>query len=656
MQSDFLRDLIILLALSVSAATVMARLRAPSVVGFLAAGVLAGPAGLGLISDTVHVAQLADTGVVLLLFTIGMEFSLSELVRIRHQVFLGGGLQMVLTTAIVATVARTAGASLGCSVFLGLIVSLSSTAVLMKLLMDRGESDSPQGRLALGILIFQDLCVVPLMLFVPLLAGKGGGIAGLLTATLRAAAVVAVAHVAARFVIPLVFRQVAATRSREIFLIAILLFCFGSAWITFKAGLSLAIGAFIAGLAIAESEYAHQALGDMIPFRDAFMALFFTSAGMLLDPALLAAKWWPVILLVIAVIAIKSGAASASALVLGIPPGIAFTTGFYLAQVGEFSFVLSQEGLRQRLLSGDDYQLFIAASVTTMALTPLVMNGGALVGEIVGRNFPLPPGRWKAEEQKEPLCDHIIIAGYGHAGRSLARSLGELGIPYVIVDSNPFTVRAENRGGERIIFGDISNHQILRQAGAGEARMLVAAVNDPAGVRRMVVEAKRVNPVIHLIVRTRYLLETEPLVKLGADEVVPEEFETSVEIVSRVLHTYMVPHHRIEECIDRIREGSYRMLRTPERTELSRQIGTFLSAAEVGTFEVRKGAPLDGHGMRDAASGQGDGATLLAIRRGEGVTVNPGPEFVLREGDVALMLGDVSQLRRVGGMFEGEEG
>lgn len=654
MPNHFLRDLIILLALSVAAATVMARLRTPSVVGFLAAGVLAGPAGLGLISDTGHVAQLAEAGVVLLLFTIGMEFSLSELVRIRRQAFLGGGLQMALTTAIVAAVAWTAGASPGCAVFLGLIVSLSSTAVLMKLLMDRGESDSPQGRLSLGILIFQDLCVVPLMLFVPLLAGKGGGIVDLVSTTLKAAAVVAVAHVVARFVIPLIFRQVAATRSREIFLIAILLFCFGSAWITSKAGLSLAIGAFIAGLAIAESEYAHQALGDMIPFRDAFMALFFTSAGMLLDPALLAAKWWPVFLLVVAVIAVKSGAATTAALVLGMPPGIAVTTGCYLSQVGEFSFVLSQEGMRQGFLSTTSYEIFIAASVATMALTPLIMKGGALAGEVVGRNFPLPPGR-KPEEQKESLREHIIIAGYGHAGRSLARSLGELGIPYVIVDSNPFTVRAEKGGGERIIFGDISNHEILRQAGAGEARMLVAAVNDPSGVRRMVVEAKRVNPVIHLIVRSRYLLETEPLVKLGADEVVPEEFETSVEIVSRVLHTYMVPHHRIEECIDRIREGSYRMLRTPERTELSRHIGTFLSAAEVGTFEVRRGAPLDGHGMRDADPGQAAGATLLAIKRGEKVTVNPGPEFVLREGDVALMLGNIAQLRRVEEMFEGEE-
>jgi monovalent cation:H+ antiporter-2, CPA2 family len=299
---------------------------------------------LGLIKNTHQVEQMAEYGVVLLLFTIGIEFSLKELMRIKHLVLLGGGLQLVLTILAVTTLGAIFEFTLPQSVFFGFLVALSSTAILMKLLIDAGEMDTPQGKAALGILIFQDLCIVPLMLFTPLLAGGGNGLQEVALVFAKAVGVVLAAHYGARFLVPWIFGQVVSSRSRELFIMMVIFVSMGTAWLTAQAGLSPALGAFIAGLSISESEYSHQALSDIMPFREAFMSLFFISVGMLLNPGILLKFPLLIASLVLVILIIKTLITTGSAMALGLPMRIALIAGLSLTQIGEFSFVLSRPG------------------------------------------------------------------------------------------------------------------------------------------------------------------------------------------------------------------------------------------------------------------------------------------------------------------------
>ena len=656
MDHQSLIDLEILFGLAVVTVVLFRRLMFPSIIGFLVSGVLAGPHALGLIRDTRQVELMAEIGVVLLLFTIGIEFSLKELMRIRHLVLWGGGAQILCTIVLTALVGALFGYPLTQAVFFGFLVALSSTAILMKLLMDAGELDSPHGKAALGILIFQDLCVVPLMLFTPLLGGAGGVTeAALITA--KAVAVVAVAHVGARFVVPWIFAQVVKTRSRELFILTIILIGFGTALLTAAAGLSLALGAFIAGLAISESEYSHQALGDIIPFRDAFMSLFFISVGMLLDPRVLVEQPLLIGFLVLVILAIKFLVTTGAALALGLPVRVAVVTGLALAQIGEFAFVLSQSGTKYGLLSPELYQLFLATSLITMALTPLCLKVAPTMAQavegVVPRSLVKGSRRLGGRDEAVNFTDHVIIVGFGVNGRNLARVLAHQKIPHVVIETNPFTVREERRRHVHIMFGDATRPEILLHAGIMAARVVVVAISDAAATRRVVAQARDQNPAIHLIVRTRYIVEMEHLYRQGANEVVPEEFETSVEIFSRVLRTYLIPHDEIEERVADVRRDSYEMFRSMSRRHgHAVGISGYLAGAELGTFKVKEGAALEGESLREGTLRARSGATLLVIKRGDQVVPNPDPVWELRRGDLALLLGTPEQLRAAAVLFE----
>jgi monovalent cation:H+ antiporter-2, CPA2 family len=656
MEFEALTQIEILFGLALVTVILLQRL-VPSIVGFLAAGVVAGPHALGFIKDTHQVEQMAEYGVVLLLFTIGIEFSLKELMRIRHMVLLGGGLQLLLTMIAVTGIGSLWDFPVTQSLFFGSLVALSSTAVVMKLLIDAGEMDTPQGKTALGILIFQDLCVVPLMLFTPFLAGGGDGVTSILLVSAKAAAVVIAAHFGSRFVIPWIFQQVVKTRSRDLFILTIIFIALGTAWLTAKAGLSLALGAFIAGLSISESEYGHQALSEIMPFREALMSLFFISVGMLLKPAILLKYPLLLIVLVLGIIILKAVVATAAGAILGVPLRIAVLAGVSLAQVGEFSFVLSRAGLTYGLLTGETYQIFLVATIATMGLTPLCMKGA---GPFSDRLTDALPRSWSRGRRlyaqngdRIMVSDHVIIVGFGVNGRNLAKVLKNLHIPYVVIDTNPFTVPSEKKRGEPILFGDGSRPEILEQARIGQARCIVIAISDAAASRRIAAVARGINKSVHLIVRTRYLLEMEPLFALGVNEVIPEEFETSVEILSRVLRTFLMPQDVIESCIADVRRGGYEMLRSAARRH-SHAVGIagFLSGAEIGSFRVHHEAPIKGESLKEGLLRRESGATVVAVKRGEVITPNPDSEWELLEGDVALLLGTPEQLRKAAKLFE----
>jgi len=652
-----LEDMEILFGLAVATVILFRKLMFPSIIGFLAAGILAGPHTLALVKHIHQVEQMAEIGVVLLLFTIGIELSLKELVRIKHLVLLGGGLQVGITIAATALIGVWFGFSPQQSVFFGFLVALSSTAILIKLLMDAGEIDTPHGKMAMGILIFQDLCVVPLMLFVPFLAGRGNGLAGILTVSAKALAVVLVAHFGARFAVPRIFEQVVKARSRELFILTIIFIGLGTAWLTAQVGLSLALGAFIAGLAISESEYSHQALGDIIPFRDALMSLFFISVGMLLDPSILLKHPFLISSLVLTIILIKALITAGAAMALGLSMRIALITGLCLAQIGEFSFVLCQSGLKYGILSPELYQIFLASSIATMGLTPLCLKLSAPLADRIVALLPGSVTRGKGglerREHSMAVSDHVIIVGYGLNGRNLARVLNHFRIDHVVIETNPFTVKAEKKKGTRIIFGDGSGSEILEHANIDQARIIVVAISDAASSRRIADQARKMNPAIHIIVRTRYILEMEPLYKLGVNEVVPEEFETSIEILSRVLRNYLLSHDEIERCISEVRGDSYEMFRTlSHRHSHAVGISGFLTGAEITTFRIGTKSPLVGTSLRDGVLRDRSGATVLMIKRGDEIAPNPDPVWELKDGDLVLLLGTPEQLAAAAGLFE----
>lgn len=656
-EPGFLHDLLILFGLGVAVVLLFHRAKVPPIVGFLITGVLCGPYGFGLISDPHEVESIAEIGVVLLLFTVGIEFSLKQLARIRNFLLVGGGLQILITIGTIYLVERIAGEGTKVALFMGMLVALSSTAIVLRLLADRGELDGPAGQAVLGILIFQDLCVVPMVLFTPFLTGVDASAGDAIAVIVKALLFIGGAVVAARWVVPRLLHYVVATRRREVFLLAIILLCLGTAWASARVGLSLALGAFIAGLVISESEYSHQALGEILPLREVFNSLFFISIGMLFDVRTVVGAPLTVFGAILIVVVVKTVVTTATGIALGQSLRIAIVAGLALAQIGEFSFVLSKVGLSAGLLDVGHYQLFLAVAVGTMTLTPVMLavaprlaaslEGVAPARFASGRAAPL------AVHTGAPLADHVIIIGYGVNGRNLARVLGRVGIPFIVIELNPQVVRTERERGRPIIYGDATRPEVLEHAGVRAARVVVIAISDAAGTRGAVDVARRLNPHLHLIVRSRYVHEMDPLFTLGTDEVIPEEFETSIEIFSRVLHRYLVPRDEIERQIRDIRRSGYEMFRTISAAHgPALGLQRFLTGLAFEVYRVEEGSAvagreLAGSGVRDAS-----GASILAIHRADGTMVfNPAPETPIVAEDLCLLLGTHEQISAASGLF-----
>ncbi|MEW6374783.1 MAG: cation:proton antiporter, partial [Thermodesulfobacteriota bacterium] len=543
MELEFLKTLVIIFGVSAFVVFILHKLRMPSIVGFLLAGVCLGPSGFGLVQDVREVELLAEIGVILLLFTIGLELSLKSLKRISSTILGGGFSQVLFTLLATAAIAYPFLGKLNESLFTGFLVALSSTAIVLKMLFDRAEMDSPHGRLSMGILIFQDLCVVPFMLLIPILAGNQGSFTGLLWTMVKSATIIFVVIFGARWLVPNILHQIVRTRSRELFVITIILLCLGTALLTSRFGLSLALGAFLAGLVISESEYAYQAISDILPFKDSFNGLFFISVGMLMDFRFLSENLLLVLLAVLFILLLKTFTGFFSVHLLGHPIRVSLQTGLHLAQIGEFSFVLATTGKSAGLITESLYQLFLSASVLTMLLTPFILRASPGISVWMSSKRLLERlDRMRKRTEKEGLPakreGHVIIVGFGLNGRNLAEVLKETSVPYVVLELNIDTVLEMKKRGEPIFYGDGTRLEILHKLGLATARLLVIVISDPASTRRIVQMARKENPRLYLIVRTRYTAEVEDLLKLGANEVIPEEFETSIEIFAKVLHHY----------------------------------------------------------------------------------------------------------------------
>ena len=663
MEIPILQDIVVILGLSVLIILVIQKIKIPSILGFLLAGIIAGPHAFNLISNSHEVELLSEIGIIFLLFVIGIELSLKGLAAIKNTIFIGGGLQVGGTILFTTLASQLLGLPLNTSIFLGFLFSLSSTAIVLKLFQQRGELTSPHGRISIGILIFQDIVVVPMMLLTPILAGKADNILmtiGILIG--KIALVLVVILLLARYVVPKVLGWVVKTKNQELFILTVVVFCFAIAWLTSSVGLSLALGAFFAGLII--SEYSHQATANVLPFREIFISFFFISVGTLLDLGFFFDNVGYILLLVLGVVLLKMLVIGITVLILKYKPRTVFITLFSLFQVGEFSLLLSGVGLDNGLLPENIYQYFLAISILSMALTPfLIMNSSKLTYAIL--KAPIPSAvrhrlsnikkTTNAEEEysEENLSDHIVIIGYGTNGENIAKAARSADIPYVVVDIDPDSFENAKKNKEPVVFGDATNSLILKHIHIQEARVVVIAISDAAATKKIISTIRLFTQTAFIIVRTRQVKEIEENLRVGADEVIPADFETSIEIFTRVLKKYLVPYDEIVEFTSSIRSADYEMLtRLKDKPHNPALHHLNIPNKEIATLSVQyKNKNIVGKSLEESGIAKNYGVTVLAIKRDTQYLTEITPQTKIKRGDLIYVFGNPSNINHLNSLL-----
>lgn len=658
---EFLAQTLIVLGVSVLVLLLSNRLRLAPVVGLLATGVLIGPSGLALIPEVEVVEVFAEIGVVFLLFSIGLEFSLERLREIRRPFFLGGGLQAATTIALAAGLGLAFGITGRQAIFFGFVIALSSTAVVLKLYGERRELESPQGKVVIGILLFQDFLIVPMIVLTPVLAGavEASPSAVLIRFGLGVLAV-AVVFVVARYLMPKLLYHLVRTRIREVFVLGALLVCLGMAYVTESFGFSLALGGFLAGIIISESHYSHQVVADMSPFRDLFTSIFFVSIGMLFDLTFAVGHLPLVLGLTLLVFLLKVLTGAGATLALLFPPRIVTIVALGLAQIGEFSFVLLNVGRGHGLVEPAAYQALIAVAVLTMLATPALVAVAPKLGIALPRGLSrrLPEAELPLDEGEAAASRrHVIVVGYGLNGRTLAKVLDETGIHYVVIELNGDAVRKGLAAGRPMIFGDSTRLEILEHAGIERAQVVVFAISDLGAVRRSIALARRLNPSVYILVRTRQLSQIQDLIECGADEVIAEEFESAIEIFTRVLARFHVPRNIIRTQTRLLRGEGYQMLRSPAlHGEVSAELLRALEAGTTDLFRLDEGSPAAGETLRELELRRRTGATVIAVVRDETPIPNPAPDLTLAVGDTLVLVGSHQQVDHAMSLLEPPQG
>ncbi|MDP3936722.1 MAG: cation:proton antiporter [Deltaproteobacteria bacterium] len=625
-------EVIVLLAVATAGLLAGRWLRLPPIVAYLLAGLLAGPGGFGLVSPSEATENLAEIGVALLLFGVGIEFSLDRIRRILMRMLTTGLLQVGVTIALATAIFHRFDYDWPSAVFAGFVLSLSSTAIVFKIYGQEGTLDAPQGQAAAAILLFQDLALVPMMLLIPVLAGPPSNAAVAATgALIKAAVAVGGLILLARTLLPKGLALVARAGIPEIFPIISLVIAFGTALGASALGLSLPIGAFLAGLALSGSVYAHQVFAEILPLRDAFVAIFFTSIGMLFEPAIVAAA--PMLMAgMIAVVAIKGALIGAIVGTLWRSRRLAIVSGLGLAQIGEFSLVLAQQGLDAGIIDASFSQALLGAAILTMGATPFLMRAGTRLSRIDSASVESTATR--------QMRQHVVMVGYGTTGKAVARVLRETGIAFCGVDLNADSVAEARRENLPIQFGDATRRAVLENLGVPSARAAVVAVSDPVATRLIVGLIRQMNGDLRLIVRARYVSEIIELERLGADEAIPSEFETSIEIFARLLAHLGVPRHliRVQESI--IRVGHYQALRgIGLSTEFMEETRRIIAGGILETAQVIEGSEACGKTIRELEFRKRTGATVLNVVRDENPLPEVTPDTQLEAGDQLVLYG-----------------
>lgn len=655
MDLQILQDVVIIFALSTLVNFIFTKIKIPTLVGYLLTGIVAGPHLLKIINGTHQIELMAELGVIILMFTIGMEFSLKHLLKIRRIVFLGGFIQLSLTALITMFLARGYQMEWRGAIFIGFLSALSSTAVVLKILQNRSEVTSNYGRTVVGILIFQDIILVPMLLFTPLLKGEMTNIGDdLIALMIKAVLIIGFVYIGNKWLIPKILHLIAMTKNQELFLMSILLICLSVALLTSTLGITLAFGAFLAGLMISESEYSHNAFSNLIPFRDTFTSFFFVSIGMLLDLQFVVHNIEMVIITVILVILIKIIIAGFTAFLMGHNMHETILVGLALAQVGEFSFILAKMGTSYQIITDFYYQLFLAVAILTMSFSPLLILASNTIAKLMLK-LPLPDflvnGLFPLHQIEIPeLSNHLILIGKDSRAINLSVMAKYKNIPYLSVVFDPAIVRKRQEKGESIIYGDAVNEPILYKAHVDTARIILISVGDLITAMAITEKVRAINKHAHIIVRTKHVEDIEELYNLGANEVIPEEFETSIDLFERILSNFLIPQNEINHTIAQIRDDHYGLFYDNEekkKLSLLKEIPNI----EIAVLRVGDQSKLIDKTLAEIQLREKYGLTLVALNRDDQLNDQPKAGLSLKSGDIVYILGNHASIVNAASLF-----
>ena len=633
---DALTLIVVLLGTAVAAVVLFRRLGMPPILAYLLCGLAAGPFGFGWVSNTDGIQHLAEFGIVFLLFTLGLEFSIPRLMTLRRIVFGAGPLQVALTGLAVFAIMRLLGFDYTPSLITACALSLSSTAIVIRDLISRGSVNTGYGRTSTGILLFQDLAAVIMLVMLPILTQENSGpMWSVASLTLgKSLLLFAGIYVIGRWVLPRMLEETGRARSDEVFVMTALLLALLAAWVTHWLGLSMALGAFLAGMMLGESHFRHQIEADLRPFRDLLLGLFFISVGMLVDPNLFADQWHWIILAAAALMLFKGLLIFTLLRLLKERSDTAMRSGLILSQAGEFGFVLVALGVSHQLITPDKAGLLVSIVVLTMVFTPALLdNSGRLTRRLLQR--------WQRIPEDTPISDetrnHVILCGYGRVGQNLMRYLNSFHMKAVAVDRDLVRLQEASAAGEHLLFGDSSRKEILVNAGIQHARLLVVTFDDPRLAERILHTARELNPNIRILVRTRDDTYLDALIDAGAEEVVPEVLEASLMLVAHALMMLDVPFDRVMATLRKTRRERYRMLQgyyhgdTLPTTDSAGNPYRLLHAVTLSDKARGIGRSIARCALRDVE--------IRAVKRDDQTLESPDPELVLEPGDTVILYG-----------------
>jgi CPA2 family monovalent cation:H+ antiporter-2 len=650
MELSFLKDIVVIFALSTLVNLIFTKFRIPTIAGYLLTGIIAGPHLLSLVKDAHNIEMLAEIGVVFLLFTIGMEFSLKHLMKIRRIVFLGGFMQVTITAAVFYLASRFLDISREGALLFGFLMALSSSALVLKILQERSEVTSNYGRTVVGILIFQDLLLAPLLLLTDLLAQTNVNFATeFLILTAKVAAIIGLAYAGNKWLLPKLLTVIASTKNQELFMISIFLICFAIALLSFELGMSLAFGAFLAGLMISESEYSHNIFGNFYTIKDVFSSFFFVSIGMLFDVHFVIDNWLLVMVCFLLVITMKSFIAGGTGFVLGHTLKGTILIGLALSQVGEFSFILASIGFDNGILPGFYYQLFLAVAVLSMGMTPFLFYFSPMLVEVISK-LPLPvavrDGLFPLKELTlPPFNNHLVIIGKDPSAQKLSLMARYNNIRHISIIFDPTLAHEKMNEGDTVVYGDAVNEPVLRKAYAENADVVVISVGNLVPSLAIVEKVRKINNNAYILVRSATVTNIEQLYKVGADEVIPEKLEIAIDMMNRILTKRHVPNKEINRIISGIRNRSLGAFSEKDLVNKPSIFDEFhnmnISVINIGPNSSAEGMTLIGLDLRRRT-----GVTILAIKRGPEIIEHPAPDTVLHGSDIAYVIGEPDQVKQ----------
>ena len=629
-----LQNMSIILITAVIVLLIFNKLKLPTMIGLFITGIVLGH----VVNDTSIISTLSELGVIFLLFIIGLEFSAEKFSAIKHYALIGGILQVILTTILITLLGFALNLPWNSALFLGFLVAFSSTAIVMKVMQQRHITHSLQGRVTLGILIFQDIAVIIVILLTPILGGESVELHLLPQLIVKVVGLGLIIFAGAKWFIPLALRDSARTKNRDLFLLLTLFICMGTTFATSLIGIGPELGAFIAGLLISNTEYSHQTLGYIQPFQDVFMSLFFISIGLMVNLHLFLANIGIIILLTAIIVIINFTATFITGMALKLPTKVSVSIAILLSQIGEFSFVLAKEGMTYGLMTNQFFSIFLGVSILTMSLTPFLEKATPQIVKFIGKipyfqvDDELKTLPEELEEERE-IKDHVILVGLGRNGKHIAKACRQFRIPIRIVDMNPIIVENQQAMGLPIIYGMASNESVLKELNITSAQCIVISASTYEETMKTIDAARRLNPDIHIIVRTRYLKSIDEVIEAGADEVIPKEFETSILMFTRIMDYYNKDIDEITDAVNDLRSNNYDAFRTVTSEDISTYLNYKYTDLEIDSLRVSENTHIDDFPFEE------NNLKVTGIVRGEDTFIDVKSDFKFLEDDLILFIG-----------------